>query len=379
MQKIKSGSVKDVYKLENNEIGFVFSDRFSVFDWGEMPDSIDQKGTSLAQMAIYFFDQLQSPNFWNNVEKKYGDNFSREENVQIEILKEVGQKHHCLGPIKNNQDEIIGIKIQMLEILTPLLQIGLDGTESYNYHQYVNRPTNTMIPLEVIFRFGVPEGSSFLKRMNDKNYLREIGVEGDVETNSLLERPIIEFSTKLEKEDKILSYNEAQKIAGMNHIEFDQLKNRCSCLAFGLKYIFEKLDIKLWDGKFEFGFGSFLSNGTRDIILIDSIGPDELRLKYDGVSLSKQCLRNFYLNSPWHKRVEYAKDKANKEGKKDWKAIYWKEFSEGPDHLNNKLRDSVSQMYKVLNDCLQDCSLDVEASMNTLSKMEKISQLMAKN
>ncbi len=47
------GSVKDLVVLENpakNKTGkaqFVFSDRYSVFDWGEMPDHIQAKGASL--------------------------------------------------------------------------------------------------------------------------------------------------------------------------------------------------------------------------------------------------------------------------------------------------------------------------------------------
>ena len=58
------GSVKDLEVIEKAEetksgIGrFQFSDRYSVFDWGEMPDLITNKGKALCIMGAYFFEKL---------------------------------------------------------------------------------------------------------------------------------------------------------------------------------------------------------------------------------------------------------------------------------------------------------------------------------
>jgi len=58
------GSVKDIEIIEapeKNRLGlgrFVFSDRYSVFDWGEMPDHISNKGASLCIISAYFFEKL---------------------------------------------------------------------------------------------------------------------------------------------------------------------------------------------------------------------------------------------------------------------------------------------------------------------------------
>src|SRR5680860_166720 len=60
------GSVKDLIVIEKslkNKTGrgrFIFSDRYSVFDWGEMPDHIPNKGESLCISAAYFFEKLKS-------------------------------------------------------------------------------------------------------------------------------------------------------------------------------------------------------------------------------------------------------------------------------------------------------------------------------
>ena len=38
---------------------FHFSDRYSVFDWGEMPDQIEGKGAALCLMGAYCFERLE--------------------------------------------------------------------------------------------------------------------------------------------------------------------------------------------------------------------------------------------------------------------------------------------------------------------------------
>ena len=59
------GSVKDLDVLKeagNKKPGigrFIFSDRYSVFDWGEMPDHIPGKGKALSILTAYFFEKLE--------------------------------------------------------------------------------------------------------------------------------------------------------------------------------------------------------------------------------------------------------------------------------------------------------------------------------
>ena len=58
------GSVKDLTIIKNTSrhspgVGqFHFSDRYSVFDWGEMPDLISNKGKALCIMGAFFFEKL---------------------------------------------------------------------------------------------------------------------------------------------------------------------------------------------------------------------------------------------------------------------------------------------------------------------------------
>ena len=53
---IYEGSVKNV-RGEKGKAPYIFefSDRYSIFDWGQMPDLLTDKGASLAFMGWFFF------------------------------------------------------------------------------------------------------------------------------------------------------------------------------------------------------------------------------------------------------------------------------------------------------------------------------------
>ena len=59
------GCVKDLTILVEpmgNQPGrgrFVFSGRYSVFDWGEMPDHIPDKGRAICIVTAHFFERLE--------------------------------------------------------------------------------------------------------------------------------------------------------------------------------------------------------------------------------------------------------------------------------------------------------------------------------
>ena len=71
----------------------------------------------------------------------------------------------------------------------------------------------------------------------------------------------------------------------------------------------------------EFAFADKDESGNRRFKLVDSIGPDELRLTYNGVQLSKECLRQPYRGTPWHEATQQAKSLAKERGQTDWKSI----------------------------------------------------------
>lgn len=250
---IHSGSVKDIFQASpsGDELVFKFTDRYSVFDWGQMPDQIPGKGLALARMGQTFFEELEK----------------------------AGVKTHYLGA-GSHPDEMRVKKISVPR-----------GNEAV----YASRPSFTLVPLEVIYRFGVPKGSSLLKR--SKEYF-----EGQE-----FAEPLIDFTTKLERMDRVLTHEEAKKLSGMTDSEWTALLDLTARIGKFIRARFAGLELKLWDGKLEFAFGA--RNGIdRDIVLVDTVGLDEMRLTLDGKTLSKEILRQFYVDSEWYKNLSRAKE-----------------------------------------------------------------------
>lgn len=278
--KVHQGSTKDVYAV-GEEYLFRFSDRYSVFDWGEMPDLLEGKGRALAAFTKTLYQRLG----------------------------EAGIPHHLSTSVAG-EDELL--------------------VKPFRVHREPGpapREENIFIPLEVIFRLGVPKGSSLLKRH-----------PGKFQEYERFEKPMIEFTTKLERFDRPLTHEEARELSNLSPKEWENLIHTTERIALGLRGIFAEVGIDLWDGKVEFAAGK----GTdRDIILVDSIGPDELRLTKDGVQLSKEIIRQYYKATDWYERLETAKEKYGES---------FKDFISPPERLRTEFKASVEEMYRLLPD-----------------------------
>ena len=76
------------------------------------------------------------------------------------------------------------LSVQRVAVLRPGYSNG-----AYDYSVYQGRPTNTLVPLEIIFRFGVPQGSSLMKRINDATYLEELGLSEKPNFGDMFDKP----------------------------------------------------------------------------------------------------------------------------------------------------------------------------------------------
>lgn len=310
------GSVKDLIVLEEAEgkkpgIGrFVFSDRYSVFDWGEMPDHIVNKGKSICIATAYFFEKLE----------------------------EIGIKTHYLGlleegKLKNLKDlkgpsDILAIKL--LRVLRPSV---IDGKCDYSI--YRKERVNFLIPLEVIYRNSLPESSSLLKRLKEGTLrLEDLNLNEMPKPGDILKTPIIDFSTKLETTDRYLKSDEAMEIAGLSGEEMEKLKDISLKVNSIITERTKRIGLFNEDGKFEFGFDQ-----KRNLLLIDAIGTlDECRFTYEGIPVSKEIARIYYRKTDWFQEVERAKkiDKIN------WKSI----VKSSPSPIPPELAESISLIYQ---------------------------------
>ncbi|HAG11943.1 MAG TPA: phosphoribosylaminoimidazolesuccinocarboxamide synthase [Desulfotomaculum sp.] len=309
------GSVKDLTVCtpavkDRSGIGiFSFSDRYSVFDWGEMPDQIENKGASLCLVSAYFFERLQ----------------------------EKGIKTHYLGIIENGKakrlSELSGpsnsMKVSLLRVIEPPVK-----NNEYDYSAYRLEGANFLIPLEIIYRRSLPEGSSVFKRLEEGGLKPEdLGFKDMPVPGMVLDKPFLDVSTKLEASDRYIDWNTAMKIAGLDNQEIEDIKRITVYISELITQEAGRLGLINEDGKIEIGFDE-----NRKLTVADVLGTlDECRFTFQGVPVSKEIARIYYRNTDWYRSIEKAKKRNN---------INWKEdFQVVPPKLPARLKVLIGLLY----------------------------------
>jgi len=309
------GSVKDLIVMEKPLKGktgrgkFIFSDRYSVFDWGEMPDHIPNKGKSLCVSAAYFFEKLES----------------------------MGMRTHYFGLVEDNETKTLAnikrptdtMEVKLVRVLKPL-QKG----STFDYSIYKSENNNFLIPLEIIYRKSLPEGSSVFKRLEEGSLKPEdLGLEEMPHPGQILSKPFFGVSTKLEESDRYLSWQEAKDMAHLDNSEINEIKRITLLINELIAEEAEKVGLKYEDGKIEFAF-----NEDRNLVVVDVLGTlDECRFTFKGMPISKEIARLYYRKTSWFKELIDAK-------KKD--ELSWKDkVNLSPPPLPPRLKELVSMAY----------------------------------
>lgn len=325
------GSVKDlevIRKPTGDEMGvarFHFSDRYSVFDWGEMPDLLDKKGAALCVMGAYCFERLED---------------------------DEGIKTHYRGLVTTSgklvktdelEKPVNVMEIDLVNVLRPT-PYREAGKLKYNYDVFTPNLTNFLVPLEIIYRNGLPEGSSVFKRLKQGVKPEDLGLDHYPRPGEKLEKPIFDVSTKLEERDRYLTWSEAQQIAGLTDGETAEIKDKLLRIDNLISKVAGKANLENEDGKIELAFDS-----RRRLMVADVVGTlDECRFTYKGLHVSKEIARQFYKRTSWYVDVDEAKRDADASGVKDWKSI----CKSKPPKLDPDLKKIICNFYMaVTNEC----------------------------
>ncbi len=298
------GSVKDleiIKKPTKDKMGvgrFHFSDRYSVFDWGEMPDLIDGKGAALCMMGAYCFERLEE----KGIKTHYRGLVDK--NGKVVCFDELNEPTNVM-------------EINLVNVYKPKAYME-NGKLKYDYSIYTSALRNCLIPLEIIYRNGLPEGSSVFKRLEQGLVaLEELGLDHYPRAGERLAKPIFDVSTKLEEGDRYVSWKEAQQIAGLTDKELDEVKNLLLKVDETITEIAAHANLVNEDGKIELAF-----DPQRKLMVVDVVGTlDECRFTYNGLHVSKEIARQHYKNTKWYRELEEAKKKAKEQGVEDWKKL----------------------------------------------------------
>ncbi len=290
---------------------FVFTDAYSVFDWGQMPDPIPDKGASLCTMGAFNF----------------------------ELLEDAGVPTHYRGVVVDGEERSLGDALDAdatpTEMAIDLTQVPdlpfADGSYDYDaYHAAAKE--NYLVPLEIVFRNRVGVGSSLRSRTDPADH----GLDFETWPDEAVDLPdaIVEFSTKYEEQDRYLAREEADRIAGVADI--DALESVAQAVNRLVTERASEADLVHQDGKIE----CLYYDG--EIRVADVVGTfDENRFAYEGQQVSKEVIRQYHkrTQSEWVEAVSAAKTNADEQAVADWKSLCERSPEPLDDHVIQAARD----------------------------------------
>lgn len=234
---------------------FLFTDSYSVFDYGVMPDELPGKGEAMCQMAAY----------------------------NLRLLETHGVPTHFRQSVARNR-----IEFDLLNVYDPAVRPIPPDSRAY------------FIPLQIVFRNSLPAGASLLKRLHSgEATLKDLGWTRIPEPGEPLDKPLIEYMTKLENLDRFISKSYAQQLSSLTASQLDRIEELVLRSNQILTKHAEEVGLLLADAKLEFGIDA---EGLP--LLADVAGtPDETRFILDGHHISKQVLRVLNSGSDFRERV----------------------------------------------------------------------------
>jgi len=272
---------------------FVFTDDYSVFDWGKMPDEIPEKGASLCAMGAFNFERLEDAGIPTHYRGVVAD---------------------C-DPVPLDEALAEAPPREMAIDLTRVPDLPFEAGSGYDYDAYHEAGgDNYLVPLEIVFRNRVGVGSS----LRDRTEPADHGLHFENWPNEAVEldEPVVEFSTKYEEQDRYLDWAEADRIAGQ--ADLDDLQHLAREVNRLITEQAETAELVHQDGKIE----CLYYDG--DIRIADVVGTfDENRFSYSGQQVSKEVLRQYHKRTQpeWVEAVGKAKATADERGLADWKAL----------------------------------------------------------
>lgn len=299
------GSVKDLTIVEGAPFPtgiLAFSDRYSVFDWGEMPDHIPYRGLSRAMMSAYFFEQLIKRGL-----RTHYHGMKNEDGIftRTDMFTEPSNE----------------MMIYLLDIVKPVLTDG-----KYDYSVFRKMVDGFLLSAEVIYRNEVPIGSSVFRRLDEGSLsVQSMGLTEQPSRGDVLPSTVLDASTKHEQFDRYPDERKGenrktflQEITGLSDAEIEEMDHMTLVANGVITEGINRAGLRHGDGKLEFG----LAHG-RHLMYADAVGTlDEIRATYpingQRVDLSKQIPRDYYtkMQPDWVAEIAAAK----KEYPTEWKS-----------------------------------------------------------
>jgi phosphoribosylaminoimidazole-succinocarboxamide synthase len=261
---LRRGKVKEVYEISPKELEFRFTNDISVFD-KHIPSEIPHKGETLALTAAHWF----------------------------EMCTRLGVRHHFLRLVGSQ-----AMRVKRVQVVPEPRTLGF-------------RPRNYLLPLEFIVRYFVA-GSMWDRIQGGKVKPEDLGFPPgeNVAYGTKLPHPHFEVTTKLEKVDRPLEWDEALKLAAIDRKQLEEVKETSLRVDEAMEREVEPRGLIHVDGKKEFAM-----DAEGAILLVDTFGTgDEDRFwdkdAYDRgrtVEFSKEFVRQHYRATGYYDELQRAR------------------------------------------------------------------------
>ena len=171
---VYEGSVKNLWEVSSDQLDFEYTDAYSIFDWGRMPDSLSHKGESLAVLGEFFFRQAGAAETWRRAELRrsnwlapFTGRLREVLDAEITALERDGLKHHFLRRAAPNR-----LTVRRVAALGPV-EHKIGGQTLYHYSGCGWEKRVRLIPLEVkratrIGPYDLRGLTSFLEAFGDR-------------------------------------------------------------------------------------------------------------------------------------------------------------------------------------------------------------------
>tara|TARA_B100000959_G_scaffold286875_1_gene367766 strand:- start:1076 stop:2020 length:945 start_codon:yes stop_codon:yes gene_type:complete len=267
-----SGKVKQVWSTDDpNVIEFRYTDQISVFDQ-IIPSLIPRKGESLNRASCFWFGLVEKARI-----------------CRTHVIE------------MNAPDRVLARRFDVIR------EPGAIPKDAENF----------FVPLEVICRHYLA-GTAWRRYQRGEVSSQELGFEAgeNLQEGAKLPEPFLEVSTKFEAFDRNLDRAEALKISNLEPEELDAILSIVLEVDDIIHSETSKRGLIHVDGKKEFAMGP-----GREPVLIDSFGTlDEDRwwdaVEYEKgeiVQLSKESVRQYYIDSGHHSALYAARQSASPE------------------------------------------------------------------
>ena len=334
------GSVQRLYAVPGDDAVMVTrtTSRGSVFDVGALFE-IAGHDVNRALFRHVLYSRLAEPAVWRRVKAAIESAPELDPSYRAELLGpllerccERGARTHHEGMLDALTGEVVrqGVPanpsacnvVRKYQILKPERMRFL-GAPLFDYAKFPHED-RFVVPLEYIVRFGITSASSVYKKylaMEGKAkavFERELGVSRPLEAWQYLERPISDFTSKFEPEDRMVSKQEAVVMCGLSGAQFAESGVLAVLGAWVVRDLVEELGLQMWDLKWEF------AKDGDELVFVDTIDTDSIRatmtLDHGGhrfaVHYNKQAMRDYFglLHRDWIADIAEAKGLGQKEG-----------------------------------------------------------------